>query len=762
MSHAPTTNPLAHTWFGRVANLATLGLLILILVISTGEMVHGQLLKFGEVLFSDPAQKVQYFLLRADPVAPTCDPHLDIGKEVARQQAAFAAGQAPGGARNDDVDELFGARQFNAQAVRESLTGTLQICKERHQLYEQVREHITPQLRAYRALETSFFALFKFGADNRAMILLIMLTVTAAFTTMGFHHISLRPARYARDFKAQAWSMLVCSLMMLYSCVRYYQISLDSGVEIDDPRVYHMWIVLFAVLAGVSAFRIVRPPQAPEASPGTWVRALECVPLIANLGIFSCLYFLLHDHPSGPAIYAHKILDFISIPLALALHIWAGMLFKQSRLVDLFMNIMRPWKLSPEALTYIILLAAGLPTAYAGVSSVFVIAAGAIIYHEVRAVGGTSQYALAATAMSGSLGVVLSPSLLVVAIAALNRQVTTAQLFYWGGFVFALTSTMFFVASQIHRHNRHQRATVASPAVAIPAMLREMKAVVPYVLVIAAITLFYSHVLDTPFNEISAPSILPIMMLLVLVFDRRLAAREEAARRFAPVGAAVNTRRVDDVGDEDVGGHRSASDAVTAVHEPAYVAARQKTAIKAIDAATTETIEHVGSYISLIVFTQLIGGVVERSEIMNMAPQVFPNVWLAMAFLVVAKVVLGMVMEPMGAILLVSSTLAPMAYANGIEPLHFWMMVLVAFELGYLLPPVAINQLLTRQVVGEAEIDRADAEVAGLSFYRRYERWILPCIVMSISLGIVAFGPLLVQHVDVFKPIAGWFHTPGM
>lgn len=751
MSTTPATNPLGQTWFGRLANLSTLTLLILILVISTGEMVHGQLLKFGEVMFSDPSQKVQYFLLRADPVKPTCNPEVNVEQEVARQEAAVASGAPMSGTgQADDVDDLFGERTFNAAAVRESLKATVANCVERHEVYEHVRDHITPSLKFYRGLETSFFVLFKFGADNRSMILLILLTVTAAFTTMGFHHISLRPARYARDFKAQAWSMTICSLMMLYSCVRYYQISVESGIEIDDPRVYFMWMVLFAVLAAVSAYRIVRQPPSHNNQEGTWARALESVPLIANLGIFSCAYFFLQGHPSGPAIYAHKILDFISIPLALALHIWAGMLFKQSRLVDLFMNIMRPWKLSPEALTYIILLAAGLPTAYAGVSSVFVIAAGAIIYHEVRAVGGTSQYALAATAMSGSLGVVLSPSLLVVGIAALNRQVTTAQLFYWGGFVFALTSTMFFIASQIHRHNRHQRAQVASPSVAIPAMLREMKVVIPYVVLVAAIAMFYSHVLDTPFNEISAPSILPVMMLLVLIFDKKMSAREEGTRQFASVGAAAATPA-------HAASHAT-TDGNADAYQPAYAAQRQKTSLKAIDAATTETIEHVGSYISLMLFTQLIGGVVERSEIMSLAPQVFPNVWLAMGFLVVAKVILGMVMEPMGAILLVSSTLAPMAYANGIDPLHFWMMVLVAFELGYLLPPVAINQLLTRQVVGEAEIDKSDAEVAGQSFYRRYERWILPCIVMSISLGIVAFGPLLVQRVAFFQPIANLFN----
>lgn len=737
--HSSTRSTIWADWF---ANLPTISLLILILVISTGEMMHGQLLKVGESLFNDSAQQIQYFLLRADPEAPTCNPKVNVDDEIARQQAAVPGAGKP----KDDVDDLFDDKKFDAASARESLTATVKDCVSRHEMYERIKAHITPQVKAYRALETSFFVLFKFGADNRALILLLLLTVTAAHTTLGFHHICLRPPRHVRDFQAQSWSMLLCSGMLLFSTVRYYQISAASGIAIDDPRVYYMWIGLFAVLTLISAFRIVRPPHKTGMEQGTWLRAAECVPLIATMGIFSSLYFFFNGHPSGPAIYANKVIDFVSLPLALALHIWAGMLFKQSRMVDLFMNIMRPWKLSPEALTYIILLAAGLPTAYAGISSVFVIAAGAIVYHEVRAVGGTSQYALAATAMSGSLGVVLSPSLLVVGIAAMNRQVTTAQLFYWGGFVFALTSTMFFIASQLHRRNRHQKASVASPRVAVPAMLREMKAVIPYVIVVAAIAMFYSHVLDTPFNEISAPSILPIMMLLVLIFDKKLQARDEA-RTFRPVGAAAAKPT-----------HQAKSYEDVIASQPAYAAQRKRGAIPAIHAATTETVEHVGAYIALMVFTQLVSGVVERAELMNLAPTHFPNVWLAMTFLVITKVVLGMVMEPLGAVVLVSSTLAPMAYANGIDPIHFWMMVLVAFELGYLLPPVAINQLLTRQVVGEDEIDRSDAEVAGLSFYRRHERWILPCLVMSISLAIVAYGPLMVQHFDVFKPVMHWFN----
>ena len=65
-------------------------------------------------------------------------------------------------------------------------------------------------------------------------------------------------------------------------------------------------------------------------------------------------------------------------------------------------------------------------------------------------------------------------------------------------------------------------------------------------------------------------------------------------------------------------------------------------------------------------------------------------------------------------------------------------MVLVAFELGYLTPPVAINHLLARQVIGEAaDVDNDGTE----GFYNQYEHLILPMIVMGSALIIVAFVP---------------------
>jgi TRAP-type C4-dicarboxylate transport system permease large subunit len=113
---------------------------------------------------------------------------------------------------------------------------------------------------------------------------------------------------------------------------------------------------------------------------------------------------------------------------------------------------------------------------------------------------------------------------------------------------------------------------------------------------------------------------------------------------------------------------------------------------------------------------------------------------MTMAFLVVVMVLVGMMMDALGAVILVSATIAPVAIDQGIHPAHFWMMVLVAFELGYLTPPVALNHLLARQVIGvDARVE--DIPVEG-GWFARYEHVLLPMAVMGTALLLTAFVPL--------------------
>src|SRR5690606_39658151 len=102
-------------------------------------------------------------------------------------------------------------------------------------------------------------------------------------------------------------------------------------------------------------------------------------------------------HLAGIWIYLDTPMDFSETFLNVALYVWAGMMLKQTRLASLVFNLFRPWKLAPEVLAFLVGMIAAVPTAYTGASGIFVIAAGAVIYAELRAVGARRHLALAAT-----------------------------------------------------------------------------------------------------------------------------------------------------------------------------------------------------------------------------------------------------------------------------------------------------------------------------------------------------------------------------
>jgi len=139
-----------------------------------------------------------------------------------------------------------------------------------------------------------------------------------------------------------------------------------------------------------------------------------------------------------------------------------------------------------------------------------------------------------------------------------------------------------------------------------------------------------------------------------------------------------------------------------------------------------------------------LGGVIERSGLLSNIPENFDSTWLTLSFLVVVLVGIGMIMDPFGAVVLVSGSVAQIAYNNGIHPVHFWMITLVAFELGYLTPPVALNHLLTRQMIGHEET--AKAELEGDSFWYRHEKILLPLATMATTLLLVTIVPVLISH----------------
>ena len=671
-------------WF---SSLPACLLLLAVVTFSTSSDIHNQMLRGGEQIWSG------YYKLRMDPVRPTCNPDVDIDAAVAAELA-----EAPA---DDPMAALLGAREKDPADIRLALERSVADCVQAHQSFKNLQDQMTPGVKVYRAVELFIADLIAFGLESQRFILVILVMLCAVTATLTRHHIAMRAMETRLDYTVSHTLQTIANAMLLGSSAIFRQSSLasDTALSSEELLLHNFWIGGFTCLTLASLYRLFRVPGDLQEG-GSLNKAFLAVPLYTVMCLISGTYFALIGHASGIGIYLGKMMELSDMFLNVGLYVWVGMMLKQTRLATLVFNVFRPWRMPPEMLAVVAVLVAAVPTAYTGASGIFVIAAGAVIYGELRAAGARRQLALAATAMSGSLGVVLRPCLLVVVIAYLNREVTTDQLFGWGIWVFVLTATLF--ALVVLTVNRQSQFNLAPSSEAFPATIQALRPLVPYVLVIALVVLFYRLALDVRMDEFSAPRLLPVIMLAILVYEH----------------VSLKSRRGRASGEVN---HQGLE--------------------RSLRGATNDTTAEIGALLLLLGLSVSIGGVIERSHIMETFPQAFDSAWTAMLLMVVVLVILGMIMDAFGAVILVTATVANIAYASGIHPVHFWMVTLVAFELGYLSPPVALNHLLARQVVGEAEIAAADAE--GGTFYQRHERIIMPLIAMGSSLLLVAFLPLL-------------------
>ncbi|MGM0577819.1 MAG: TRAP transporter large permease subunit [Myxococcota bacterium] len=743
--------------------LSTIPVLLLLLggvIHASGEMVHSRLLAIGQASWED------YRLLRTDPEEPTCDPDKEFVPAAPAGEDEDETGAAPDSddalvddlladepaeeeppsddelvddlladepepepeeapesddalvddlladepAESDDalVDDLLADDEDEhdpAKAAQLAWEAARDRCRRKWDRYNDTIARIDGDVRAFRAFEKSVASIVHFGVAHLTHILVLLFLVCAATATAIRGHIGLRPIRTVTDDRVSQGSQLVANVLMVLSARDLLEVYETAGAGAVHNELLVWLQVGFGVMAALNVWHLLRP--APDLTRGGGLgAALLTVPLYATMALISGFYFLLAEgHPAGLAIYLTKLFEHALLYIHVGLFVWIGMLLKGTRLAELFFDVLRPWRLPPELLAFVVVVAAAVPTAYSGASGIFVIAAGAVIFHELRRAGARRQLALAATAMSGSMGVVLSPCLLVVIVASLNGEVTTDQLYGWGTRIFGLTAVLFLVAALTVRKNPLK---VAPASEAGPATLRAFAPLAPYFLIGGALVALYAFALETPIDEHSAPGVLPVILLFLLLYDR-LAARRAAKKAPAPEAGA-------DASDRSPGFLRATVD------------------------ATQETSGHIGALLSLMGLSVCLGGIIERSDVMAAVPETFGSVYLAMGLLLVVLVIVGMTMDPYGAVILVSATLATVAYRNGIDPVHFWMVVLVAFELGYLTPPVALNHLLTRQVVGE---DAAFRHIGEGSFWSRHERILLPIVVMATALLLVAYVPLL-------------------
>ena len=687
---------------------------LLFLAAGLGEHLHGRVLQIGQAIWPE------YTALRIASAPPACDVNRDI--EQALQQLKTQAQQEQAVAQDDGL----GVDEVNEAAARRSLDATQQACQQQHQQFTQIEAQRSVAVALYSGLEKNLGWFVAWIFDGQRILLMLMVLLCSVYASLHGEHIAFRKPSSRLDHSTTLLLQFITNGLLLFSTWRYQFDVAREGLQVQHPalvKVVLCGLVLLCVsnliqLLNVFRWKTTQPATATAGTPNsTWPQALLSVPLYAYMGLAAGAYFLLIEkHPAGLAIFFSQILEQADVFLKIALYIWLGMLIKNSRVGEAVFALIHSLCLPTTLMLMAVLACMAYPTAYTGASGVVILAFGAVLFQQLRLAGARQSLALATTAMSGSVGVILSPCLLVVLIAALNKEVVTDELYDWGRWVFVLTLLVFALVLKLSPSPAAVSATSPQqrPRAAIDWLLvkQSVLPVLGYAAVLVGSLWIYLHVFAVTFDEISAPIILPVAIIAILFYDNYLR-------------------------------HRSARSSVNQV-EPKLV--DQKNRVQPVYSQLLDGLQsatpHIGALIMLMGLSFAMGGVFSRSGLLEMLPAVWADPWILMAGLVALLIVLGMIMEPFGAIVLVSTAIAPLAYNNGIHPAHFWMMALVAFELGYLTPPIALNHLLTRQVVGEAAMI---ISAPGQTWWQRYEHFLLPIVTMAIVLLLVAFVPLLWQ-----------------
>ncbi|XOZ35008.1 TRAP transporter large permease subunit [Halomonadaceae bacterium KBTZ08] len=660
----------------RLHGALVLLLLLALLLMGLGGSMHTRMLALGEQIWPG------YYSLDPGAEAPSCETDVDIGRRVQEELSK----------QEDDPFGLGGGGPSKEQ-LRRSIEKNVARCQQRHEQYHAMQERITPVLVAYKTVERG---MAEWLTDNRSLstyLFIALLGFGAATAAFSNHHISIRPPITRVDWRLAEGGQMVVNLLMVFSLYNHLGNLMDTPETGRLQALQKAWMALFTILAGINLVRLVSMPTELPRGKMTLASPLA-IPLYCWMGVLGYLYFANGGNwdTAGLGVYLNQLTKHSSLFVNIGLYVFVGMMLKQTTIPDRLLAVVQPWQLPPATLASLVIFVTAFPTAFTGASGIFILAVGGTIYDELRRAGAGRQLSLATTAMSGSLGVVLNPCLLIVVVAALNKEVTTGELFGWGFWVFLLSAIIFTLI--VTRSEKEWRPRVSHPRLAMKQSLKALRALIPDVILIAVIVGLFQLVLGMAFNEFSAPTILPIIMMALVVLDYN--------------------------------GPRSR-----------VMGAGRRIAIGAGESAV-----HVGALLTLIGLSMTVGGVLERSHVIaSFFPAEADSVLLVVLALMVLLTVIGMFMDPFAAVVLVSATIAQPAIGLGVDPLHFWVMTIVAFELGYLTPPVALNHLLTRQVVGVKEALVPEPEAPNL--YRRFQRLILPLMVMGLTLTVVALVPLL-------------------
>lgn len=294
----------------------------------------------------------------------------------------------------------------------------------------------------------------------------------------------------------------------------------------------------------------------------------------------------------------------------------------------------------PGGLAVIAFITCALFTALTGASGVTIVAVGALLYPALQEVGYSQRYSLGLVTASGSLGLLLAPSLPLILYGIIAQQMGIGESF---------TLQQLFAAG-----------------------------VLPAVLMIAALSAWNlwatrnSPIARQPFHWHT---------LKQALWD----AKWEIPLPFIVLGGIY-------------GGFFALSE--TAAVTLAYVLVTQvlvyrEIAIGKLPAIIVDTLKMVGGIILILAVSLAFTNVLIDAEIPTKLFE-FINKWIdnRLTFLLALNVfllALGCILDIFSAIVIMVPLLLPLAAQYGIHPIHLGIVFLANMQIGYLTPPVGMN-----------------------------------------------------------------------
>src|SRR5690606_7920665 len=133
-------------------------------VAGNSENINAQLLKLGLTVWDT------YFILRAEPPAPVCDPDADIEQTLDQLEARFNA-EHTGFSLIDD--------EFDRKSARVSLVKQQIVCQKKHQDAAIYAREYSFGVALYSVLEDSFAQISLSSINHQKTILILLLMLCA-------------------------------------------------------------------------------------------------------------------------------------------------------------------------------------------------------------------------------------------------------------------------------------------------------------------------------------------------------------------------------------------------------------------------------------------------------------------------------------------------------------------------------------------------------------------------------------------------------